>query len=626
MTTARIASFGHYAVDLRSGELRKCGTKVKMGEQPFQILLLLLENHGELVTREELRSKLWAHDTFVDFDHGLNSAVQRLRDCLSDTAERPLWVETIPRRGYRFAGPVEWSDIANLTPINGMVAPLPGEIGSAGTPQVSVDQPISPPAPGREWRFPGAAIWIVIVSALLLVWPLYKYAPTRKIIPSGVSVQIRSIAILPLENLSGDPAQDYLADGMTDELITTLAKHRELRITSRGSVTRFKQAHRPTNEIARELGVEGIILGSVVRSGQKLRVNAQLIRPSDDTVIWSESYDRDATDLFLLQAELARTIAEQVRVTSSSTAVPSVSAAARFNPEAHDNYLRGRYYWFKFDLAKSREFFQKAIDLDPAYAPSYSGLGDTYMAGSLLGEMPAKDGMPIGEAAVRKALEIDDSLPEAHNSLAAAKIFYRWDWVGAEAHHLYAHISSLTNRVPECLREERISQELDPFIRSWALAGALYRQRRFDEAIQEINKQIVLDPASPGFHEQLSQAYYSKGMLREAVAEEEKSLELRGDLKSATVLEQLYKSGGYNATLEWHLDALKSKAKDHYVSPVKLAEICARLGRQDEAFIYLEQAFDQHNPALVWLKQNLYFDPLHPDPRYQALVEAIGLP
>ena len=634
-TTARNASFGPYAVDVRSGELRKNGIKLRMGGQPFRILVMLLANPGEMVTREDLRAELWADDTFVDFDHGLNSAVQRLRDCLSDMADEPLWVETIPRRGYRFIGQVEWSDGAGF-PSNGDAAAPPAAIAPNGNGHRAIAVPDVAPAqePGRSREFRFVAIAVAAAAALLLTWPLVKFASRWKT-PVEESAPIRSIAVLPLENLSGDPGQDYFADGMTDELITTLAKNRELRITSRTSVMRYKGAHRPIGEIAGELGVDGVIVGSVAHSGNKLRINAQLIRASNESHVWSESYERDLGDVLSLQDELARAIAEHVRVSSLPSVAASAGTAAPSSPEAYDAYLRGQYFWFKGDYQKSREFFQQAIDLDPTYARAYAGLANSYLG------LGPKESVSKGEAAAQKALEIDDSLAEGHLALAAASLFYRWDWPGAEsearraveldpnlseAHHMYSYALSILNRVPEALEQERIAQQLDPLDRPWGLGRAYLRQRRFDEAIQEFRSQIEVNPEIDVLHEMLCGAYYRKGMLNEAFAEREKAMTLDGDPAGAAATDRIWKTRGSQAVMEWNLDRLKKAATARHVSPLHLAEASAAAGHRDEAIHYLQQALDQHDADLVWLKQNPRYDSLQSDPRFQAIVKSVGLP
>jgi TolB-like protein/DNA-binding winged helix-turn-helix (wHTH) protein len=625
--TAHTASFGPYALDSRSGELRKFGVRVKLGEQPLQILLMLLENQGELVTREDLRTKLWADDTFVDFDHGLNSAVQRLRDCLSDTAEEPQWVETVPRRGYRFIGQVQWSNGTGHPRVTGEVAPSAKE-----APELVV---------ATERRRPTILI-STIVAIVLLAGCLVWLRAHRKTPQPNVAVSIRSVAVLPLENLSGDPSQDYFAAGMTDELITILAKNRALRITSGSSVMRYNSSHKPASEIGNELHVDAVIVGSVARSGNRLRVNAQLIRASDDVHLWSDSYERDLGDVLALQQELARTIAEQVRVTAQPPDSAPAGARAPLNPEAHDAYLRGRYYWFKGDYVASRKQFEKAIDVDPAYAAAYAGLADSYIAQSGTAGMPVEEGVSRGEVAARKALEIDSSLAEAYLSLSSAKFFFRWDWPGAEveikraiqlnpslaeAHHLYDYILSVTNRFPEAIEQEKIAQQLDPFNRPWAMGRQLYRQRKFDEAIQELRSQIAIQPQVAGLHSVLANAYFFKGMSREGLTESEKALTLAGQSDLASTLENVYKSGGYEATLRWQLDELlKKKAKNEYVSPFDLAELSNSLGRRDDAVHYLQEALNQRLGDLVHLKQDPYFDSLHSDARFQAIVKEIGLP
>lgn len=625
-TTARTASFGPYELDLRSGELRKHGVRVKMGEQPFQILVMLLESPGEMVSREELRAKLWVDDTFVDFDHGLNSAVQRLRDCLSDTAEKPLWVETIPRRGYRFIGQVEWSDGA-----------APSRGNGDGAIALKEAQESKKGSGSRTATIGNFAIVAIVLLAGTLAW----VSARRKTPRPTDSVSIRSIAVLPLENLSGDPSQDYFADGMTDELITTLAKNRALRITSRASIMRYKSDHKPTSEIAGELGVDALIVGSVARSGQRLRINAQLIRASDDSHLWAESYDRDLGDALIVQEELARAIAEQIRVASVFTEAPHASPGTRFNPEAHDAYLRGRYYWHKADFFKSRQFFQKAIDLDPAYAPGYSGLADSYGAACVWGQLTPKEAMPKCEAAARKALAIDDSLAEAHNSLAAVKLFYRWDWSGAEteskraieldpnlaeAHHIYDTLLSLTNRPSEALQQEKIAQELDPFARPWGLGWALVLQGRIDEGIAELRSHLADAGNDPNVHENLAEAYYLKGLFDTGIAEDKTAFTLQGDTADATALENAYKAGGYRRAMEWRLALLEKNARDHYVSPWDFAQAYAILGRRDDAIHSLQEAFDQRVPTVIFLKEDPSLDSLQSDPRYQAIVRGIGLP
>jgi len=626
-STARVALFGPYTVDLRSGELRKNGTRIRLGEQPLRILLLLLARPGELVTREEMRAQLWAEDTFVDFEHSLNSAVQRLRDGLSDTAGKPRWVETVPRRGYRFIGQVQWPEVIREI----AAAPARWEAASPAPPEPDLD----PIAAGRA-RFRLA--FIALAGLILLLWPAFKLE--RRLTHSGQkpNTVIRSIAVLPMENLSGDPAQDYFADGMTDELITKLAKNPRLRVISRTSVMQYKNVHRPLRAVAQELGVDGILEGSVGRRGNRVHVTAQLIHAQSDTHIWAETYDRDMRDLYFLQNELAQTIARQVGVTTSVLGKPRL----QINPEAHDAYLLGRYYWFSFQLEKSREYFQKAINLQPDYAAAWSGLADYYIGKAVDGEAPPGTLMPPGEVAAKRAVELDDSLAEAHNSMAAAYYFDRWDWSAAEAesaravalnpsfaeaHHLRAYILSTLNRDAEALQESRKAMELDPFARPWALVYALIRARQFDAALKEARLRSEAQPDNPDLHEALLLAYLHMGLEKEAAQEWETSLQLRSKKEFALALHQAFEQGGLNAMFELELRELRKKVeKGEYVSPLEFAGDYARLKRKDEALHFLELAYEAHEPQLVHIRNSSILDFLHSEPRYQSIVKKMSLP
>ena len=636
MTTARTALFGPYVLDLRSGELRKFGTKVKMGEQAFQILCMLLERPGEMVTREELRATLWADDTFVDFDHGLNSAVQRLRDCLSDSAEKPRWIETVPRRGYRFVGQVEWSD--GSPPSEVLPNPSIGsqdEICVEGVPAAASAEPPKLPSGARILARRSALLVVAALALFLAAFLIIQRIQGAR--TAGRPMLIRSIAVLPLENLSGDPAQEYFADGMTDEVITMLARNPALRITSRTSVMQYKKAHRPLREIARELGVDGILEGSVGRTGNRVHMTAQLIHAASDTHVWAESFDRDFSDVGALQNELAQAVAKQVGATTSGSSSPEW----HINPEAHDAYLLGRYYWFADDQEKSRGYFQKAIDLQPDYAAAWSGVADSEALGAVEGKVPPETVMPQAEAAARKALELDDRSAEAHNTMAAMLLFYRWNWAAAEresaravelnpsfaeGHHLRSYTLRPLNRMDEALQEEKKAMELDPFARSWALGMALIRARLFDAALNEARLRSDAEPNNAELHDLLSSAYLLKGMEKEAEKESERYLQLAGEKDQLVRQVQVYRRGGFRAVLEWRVDGLKQKAAKQYVSPSDFADAYAVLGRKEETIRYLEKSYQERAPHLVFLQSDPGFDFLHSDPRYRAIIKKMGLP
>ena len=635
-TTARTASFGRYTLDLRSGELRKFGTKVKMGEQPFQILLILLERPGEMVTREELRAKLWADDTFVDFDHGLNSAVQRLRDCLSDSAGKPRWIETLPRRGYRFVGQVEWSENGIPPEVLPQSDERREENNSNDAASSSAGQEVSETRGRLRWGWIRSAL--VVAGALVLLLAATLIAKRVQAARSARQARlIRSLAVLPLENLSGDPAQEYFADVMTDEVITMLAKNPSLRVISRTSVMQYKKVHRPLREIAQELGVDGILEGSVGRSGNRVHVTAQLIHAASDTHVWAESFDRDLSDVGPLQNELARTIASQVGATASASTKPE----KRINPEAHDAYLLGRYYWFAGQYEKSGPYFQKAIDLQPDYAAAWSGLADHYAARAVSGGSPPKDVMPRGEIAAEKALALDDSLAEVHNSIAAIYFFYRWNWEAAEResaraielnpglaepHRLRSYVLTSLNRMDEALQEQRKAMELDPFTEPGGLGWMLIRARKFDAALNEARIRIEAQPSNADLHDLLSAAYYYKGMAKESEQESERALTLFGEKELAAAEQRAFRRGGSQAALEWDLNRHQERAAKHYVTPTRLAGCYAQLRRKEETLRHLEQAYGEHAPNMVWLQNVPEFDFLHSDPRYRAIVKKMGLP
>jgi TolB-like protein/DNA-binding winged helix-turn-helix (wHTH) protein/tetratricopeptide (TPR) repeat protein len=624
------ARFGPYQLDVGSGEVRKFGTRIRLGEQPLRILVLLIKRPGELVTREELRGQLWSDDTFVDFDHSLNSAVQRLRDVLSDRAQKAQWIETVPRRGYRFVGNVQWTRVESKP--NPQV-PAPGK-DQATDRHVATDWSaalaLPRPAPRRfDWRF---------VSALLVV--LLGVGALAKIIfgerAHQASIVIRSLAVLPLQNLSGDSSQEYLADGMTDELITALAKNRSLRVVSRTSAMQYKGARRPIREIASELGVEGILEGSMTRSANRVHMTVQLIYAPTDTHIWAESYDRDFSGAFSLPLELSQTIAKEVKV-----AVSPAGPQRYINPEAHDAYLRGRYFWVSDNDGPSLEYFKKAIQLQPDYAAAWSGLSDYYGGHAVGGLAPPQELRQNWEADARKAVELDDSLADAHNSMAAWYLFSAWDWKRAEAeslrsialnpnyaeaYHVYSYTLTVTNRPADAIKIQKLGMEVDPFARPWALGLAYYHLRQFDAAINELRLREEAEPSDVSTHAILSEAYRLSGFEKDAARELEQVYLLQGHKESVAAIRQAFEKGGYKSVAEWQLGQQKARARRQYFSPFWLAMETARIGHKEETIRLLEEAYREHSPRLIFLQCEPVFDFLHSDPSYRAIVKNMGLP
>jgi TolB-like protein/DNA-binding winged helix-turn-helix (wHTH) protein len=460
--------FGVFEVDLRAGELRKNGVKRKLQEQPFQILAILLERPGEMVTREELRSRLWPADTFVDFDHGVNKAVNRIRDALGDSATHPRFIETVARRGYRFIADVAVTGAPVTT--RGAVPRDLAHIDEAAV--ATVGPPTSPARVGGfyRWTIGGVAL---ALAAVLAIWALQSKAPQPR--------SIRSLAVLPLENLSGDPSQEYFADGMTDELIATLGQISALRVISRTSVMPYKRERKPLPQIARELNVDAVIEGTVLRPGGQVRITAQLIEARNDNHLWSDTYDGDLRDTLTLQNRVARAIAEQIRISLNPKEQATLKQRKVLDPEAYEAYLKGRYFWNKRtgdDLQKAVEYFKRALQRDPRYAQAYSGLADTY---ALLGDweygvLAPKDAFPRAKAAAARALQLDDTLGEAHTSLAFCLDAFDWDLKSAEtefrrgmelnpgyatAHHWYAWHLAVSGRNDDAIAELKKAQTLD---------------------------------------------------------------------------------------------------------------------------------------------------------------------
>ena len=631
-----VVRFGSYEVSFQSGELRKSGLRIRVQQQPMKLLEMLLEHPGEVVTREELRGRVWPNESFGDFDQALNIAIAKLRSALGDSADNPRFIETLAKRGYRFIADVSFVD-ADPRP------KLPGP--SAGDLRASEVEPKPPgarsaAAPKRQlWT----ARWVIVATALvsmaILVVLLFRSRPRAPAV-------IRSLAVLPLENLSGDPAQNYFADGMTDELITDLAQISALRVISRTSAMVYKGARKPLPQIAHELNVDAVVEGTVLRSGDQVRITAQLIEASTDKNLWSQSYEGELRDTLAVQNRVARAIADEIRINLTPQEQAALKTVEVVNPEAYESYLKGRYFWNKRtanELRVALAYFNQAIEQDPKYARSYSGLADTY---ALLGDwqyaaMTPKEAFPKAKAAATKALELDSALSEAHNSLAFILDGFDWDLDAggrefrraielnpgyATAHHWYAWHLSLLGQYDEAIAEMRKAQNLDPLslIINADLAEILILAHSFDESMQQSLKTIEMDPNFALAHNQLAEAYIQKHMYDKAVAEMRKAVQLSGN--SPTCIANLARayvlSGNRNEAVQL-LNGLKKRSDLGNSSAPEIAMIYASLGDANQAMNWLEKAFDDRfNPGLL-LRPG--FDPLRSDPRFRDLVRRTGL-
>jgi TolB-like protein/DNA-binding winged helix-turn-helix (wHTH) protein/Flp pilus assembly protein TadD len=643
-SSARSVRFGVFEVDLRSGELRKKGTRIRLQGQPFVLLITLLKQRGEVVTREELQRTLWPQDTFVDFDHGLGTAVNKLREVLGDSAANPRFIETLPRRGYRFIAPIEAVGESENAPVAGGAPPRKHEPAMADLLETRdrdrVDT-LKASAAGvrRRWPLP----WKISGLAVLLLAAGFMVLTLLQI---RQAAPIRSLAVLPLENLSGDPSQDYFSDGMTDELITELGQIGELRVISRTSVMTYKGARRPLPQIARELNVDAVVEGTVLRSGNRVRITAQLIRASTDKHLWAQSYEVELRDILALQKEVARSIAGQIRIKLNPNERTGLNHPRAVNPEAYEAYLKGRYFWNKRTaegLQKAIGYFNQAIEKDPNYAQAYTGLADSYalMGDWEYGVLPPAEAFPKAKAAAAKALALDNTLGEAHTSLAFVLDLFDWDWVAAEreyrqavdlspnyatAHQWYTWHLIVLGRTSEAIGEMRRAESLDPLslIISADMADVLLIARRYDEAIRQSRKTMEMDPRFAVAHYQLGQAFVQKHRYAEGIAELRQAIGLSGGNKTfRSALAYAYAaSGRRNEALEI-LNDLQNRLNNGFSSASEIALIYVGLDEKDRAMTWLEKAYgERFNPSVL---MRPCFDPLRSDTRFQDLLRRIGL-
>jgi TolB-like protein/DNA-binding winged helix-turn-helix (wHTH) protein/Tfp pilus assembly protein PilF len=630
--------FGTFEVSLQSGEVRKGGLRIRVQQQPMKLLEILLEHPGEVVTREELRSRVWPSESFGDFDQALNIAIGKLRSALGDSAESPRFIETLPKRGYRFIADVSVVD-TDAHPRR--QEPVAGDLPATdlGHKIQGIELAVAPRRRLLPTRWIIVALALVLSLAILSVWRFRSQTPA----PTG----IRSLAVLPLDNLSGEASQNYFADGMTDELITDLAQISALRVISRTSVMVYKGARKPLPQIARELNVDAVVEGTVLRSGDRVRITAQLIEASTDKHLWSQSYEGDLRDTLTLQKKVASAIADQIRINLTPREEAALKSVKVVNPEAYESYLKGRYFWNKRSadgLKAALAYFKQAIEEDPKYAQAYSGLADTY---ALLGDwqyavMTPKEAFPQAKAAAIKALELDSTLGEAHNSLAFVLDGFDWDFDSAgkefqraielnpgyaSAHHWYAWHLSLLGRYDEAIAEMRKAENLDPLslIINADLAELLVLAHSDDESVRQSRKTIEMDPNFALAHNQLAQAYLQKQMYAEAVAELKTAVQLSGGSPAfiANLARGYVASGKRNEAVKL-LGDLKKRSNPGYSNASEIAVIYASLGDTDQAMNWLEKGYDERFNPGVLLRPG--FDPLRSDPRFQNLVRRIGLP
>lgn len=575
----RRVRFGVFEFDFRLGELLKSGRRVKLQGQPIQILSVLLERRGELVTREELQRRLWPADTFVDFEHGLNAAVKRLRQALGDSPDEPRFVETLARRGYRFIAPVEVES------------------------EEADDAPPSPRA-------------------------------------------IRSLAVLPFENVGGDPETEYVSDGLTECLINNLSQLSSVRVVARATAFRYKSKQVDPREVGRALGVEALLVGRVAQRGDSLHISAELVEAENGWQLWGEQYSRRASDMLAVQSEISRQITERLRLRLTGEDEARLAKCYTKSCEAYRDYLQGRYHWNKMtadSLHKSVHYFRQAIEKDSNYALAYAGLADAYSLCGFYGLLQPRAAMEKAKAAALRAVALDDDLAEAHASLAGVKKNHDWDWPAAEreyrralelnpryatAHRVYADYLLAVGRPEEAMREIELAQDQDPLSLVICVEAAwhFYMARDYGRAVEQSLRTLEMEPAFHPAHYSLGLAYEQQSRFDEAVAAFERARDGSGGNPAAlAALGHVFAAMGREREAREVLIELEELSRRTYVSPFWPAIVCAGLGEADAALEWLERAYAERDVWLVWLKVDPRLDPLRPDARFRNLLWRVFL-
>jgi len=614
---------------------------MRIQDQPFQILETLLERPGELVSRDELHRKLWPDGTFVDFDAGLNAAVRRLRDVLNDSPEEPRYIETLPRLGYRFIAAVEMVDESERPVVQS--APGSGNATSV-TLQFAADDEAAKKNSSGKWRVPRWG-W-AIACGVSLVIGVGTISWRLGVLGKQSTDAIHAIAVLPLQNSSGDASQDYLAEGMTEALITNLAQSASLRVISRTSSMRYGDAKKTLPEIARQLKVDVIVEGSVTRVGNRIRIDAQLIDGHTDRHLWARSYEGELKNILAVQMEIARAITVDVEgKLAPQDQARLAKSVGQVNPEAYEAFLKGRYYWNKRSLDgfnKGLAFFQQAIRADPTYAPPYAGIANCHnFLGLGMGSEPPKEEARRAKVAAQRALELDKDLAEAHGALGFTFYRYDWNWSAAEQEYRraleldphnviirgwFADLLSFLGRTEEAHAQREQLRDFDVFsiqtVR--AVAGAYGAAGHDDKAIDYYKQAIESESDSFRLRMDLGGHYLQTGSYQNATEEFQKVLSLYGpNVYPLARLGYTYALWGKKAEAERILGQLKREGRVGYVS-YALAQICAALGRKEEALSWLEKAYDEGAAQMIGLRGD--FGSLRSDPHFQDLVRRVRVP
>lgn len=623
--------FGVFQLDTLSGELYKHGVRIRLQEQPFQVLTVLLERPGEMVSRDELRERLWGHDTYVDFDHSLNISINKLRDALGDSAASPRFIETLPRRGYRFVAPVTIEP-----PIE-----APAQIATPGSgEEVALRPNRKRSVPKARWPWIAAAALIVLAG---MIWFLNTRTHPR--IGRGRAM----LAVLPFQDLTPERSQDYFITGLHDEMIAQLGRldPGRLGVIARTSTVPYATNRKPVDQIGRDLHVDYILDGTVRRSADHYRITAELIQVSDQTHLWTQTYEPSLSDMLALQDDVARRVSAALSVRFLPEAQQEIQQYATANAEAYEAYLRGRAFWYQEThegLEQAIAQFQKTIALDPNYAPAYVGLADSYNVMGGYGFVPADEAFPKGKAAAAKALELAPNFSDAYTSMGFVSFYYDWNWNEAErlfkqalalnpnnklAHEFYSSFLHAMGRLNEAEAENRIAKELDP-LDAWLYddkGWMLLSRRRPEQAIPEFRRAIELNPKFPAAHLSLAVAYIRIREFAKARAEIQKAEQLGGDpTRVLEILGSVEALSGDRKQAQDTVSSLINHQVSGRVSPYSVALIYTQLGEKKQALDWLEKAYKEKDTWIVWIGVLVEWDSLRSEPRFIDLLRELKMP
>jgi len=657
-----------FALDLRPRRLRRGSHVFKLERIPLEILVLLLEHRGEIVSRDEIVARIWGNDVFLDTDNSIRGAIRKVRQALKDDPETPRFIQTVTGRGYRFIAPIispqEEHTTEPLKPEASVVStgtqsfsrepdswPQGGSLGLMDQEQERTAGQVAGTETARGQVRRHARTWVFVglaSLALVSILSLREFWSWRGSRVPAVFQRKTVLAVLPFDNLSRDPDQEFFSEGLTEEMIAQLGKlnRDRLKVVARSSVAKYKGSTLAAREIGKELNADYLVQGSIRRSSDRIRITVQLIKARDQIDVWTESYDRELKDVLAVQDSVVRSIASEIHIALTEEQEERLATPRQISPEAYEAYLKGRYYWNKRtgeSMQKAEQYFEQAIDRDPTYASAYSGLADCNSGLTWHGFKSPAEALPKAYAAARKALEINPESAEAHASLGLA-MSHRWDWTGAEAefsralqldpqyanaHHWYGDYLSIRGRNGEALAEAKHALELDPLnlmISTW-VGLRYYMARDYSRAIDQNRNSVELDPNFAAAHLLLGEDYRGAGLHSEAVNELKKAASLSGDspLYTAQVAVALAVEGrsGEALRIAHELEAISRK---RYVSPYGLAQIYAALNKNEDTFKWLQAAYEDHAVWMGYLAVDPIFDRYRSDERFKDLLRRVGLP